>query len=487
MTSKVRPLALGLMLALGGCWGGAQPHDAPVAVSVIGNSLATVDPSAGPADGAARVLLDATAQGLVRFDGAGQIEPGLAASWAVTPDGRSYIFRLGDAAWRNGEPVTAEQVVRTLRRAAAPGSRNPLAPFLQVIDEIVAMTPQVIEVRLKSPRPDLLKLFAQPELAIVRNGAGTGPFVAEPQRGGALLLKPMPDPAGAADEDGDRPDPRGRVLLRGGRAALGIARFKAGRAELVLGGSFADWPILAVAGIAREAIRVDPALGLFGLAVTSREGFLADPANRAALAMAIDRAALTAAIRPEWQPVEDLLPAQLDSASAPAAPAWGPLPLDARRENARARVREWQRVHPGPLTVRIALPAGPGATLAWGSLLTSLRAVGIAPARVGLNDPADLKLIDAVAPYDSARWFLATACRLCSDDAATLIAAGRDAPNLYARSHRIAEADALLTADTAYIPIAQPLRWSIVSARLTGWQGNSRAWHPLNHLRNEGE
>lgn len=154
---------------------------------------------------------------------------------------------------------------------------------------------------------------------------------------------------------------------------------------------------------------------------------------------------------------------------------------------AQNQVKAWKRAHPGPLTIRVALPSGPGATLVWGSLMASFRAIGVMPERVGLNDPADLRLIDTVAPYDSARWFLATACRMCSDDVTTAIAAGRDAPDLYARAHRIAEADALLAADTGYIPIAQPLRWSIVSARLTGWQGNTRAWHPLNHLRNESE
>jgi oligopeptide transport system substrate-binding protein len=482
-----RFLPLALVLALGGCWGGEQQKNAPVAVGVIGGVPAVADPSAGPLDTPARVLLDAVAQGLVRFDGAGQVEPGLAASWAVTPDGRSYIFRLRDAAWPDGSPVTADQVVKVLRRAAAPNSRNALAPFLQVIDEAVAMTPQVIEVRLKSPRPDLLKLFAQPELAIAREGRGTGPFVAEPQPKGALLLRPMPEPAVPGDEDAEKPDPRGQVLLRGGRAALAIARYKAGRAELVLGGTFTDWPILGVAGIAPADIRVDPTVGLFGLAVTNRDGFLADPANRAALAMAIDRAALTAAVRPEWQPVETVLPAQIDSASPPAAPAWSPLALSARRESARAQVRNWKRAHPGPVTVRIALPQGPGATLVWGSLMASFRAIGVMPVRVGMNEAADLRLIDAVAPYDSARWFLATACQLCSDDTATLIAAARDSPALDARAHRIAEADALLATDAAYIPIAQPLRWSIVSARLTGWQGNTRAWHPLNHLRNESE
>jgi peptide/nickel transport system substrate-binding protein len=488
MIPRLLPVALALALTLGGCWGGAPSEDAAVAVSVIGGEVRSGDPSAGPLDMPQRVLMGATAQGLVRFDAAGQIEPGLAERWTVTGDGRSYIFRLREAAWPDGTPVTAEQVVRVLRRAAAPGSRNPLAPFLFVIDEIVEMTPQVIEVRLSRPRPDLLKVFAQPELAIFRAGmGGSGPFVAEPTRKTGVLLRPATDPAVAGGEDAPAPKPGGQVLLRGGGAALALSRYQLGRVALVLGGTFTDWPIVGVAGVAREAIRIDPALGMFGLAVVEREGFLADAGNRAAVAMAIDRAALTRAIHPDWQPVETILPAQLDSAAAPAAPAWGPLPLDARRENARVQVRAWQRAHPGPVVVRIAMPSGPGARLVWGYLAVALQSVGITAQRTGLNESADLRLIDAVAPYDSGRWFLVTACRLCSDDVAASIAAARDAPDLAGRAQGIAAADALLTRDSAYIPIAQPLRWSIVSSQLKGWQGNTRAWHPLNHLRNESE
>ncbi len=116
-----------------------------------------------------------------------------------------------------------------------------------------------------------------------------------------------------------------------------------------------------------------------------------------------------------------------------------------------------------------------------------MASIGIHAERTGIGDPADLRLIDAVAPYDSGRWFLATACQLCNEDSMTLIAAARDAPDLDARAHRIAEADAALATNSAYIPIAQPFRWAIVTSRVTGWQGNTRAWHPLNHLRNETE
>lgn len=476
-------LPLLLALALAACGGaGQRKDDAPVIVSAIGGAVRADDPSAGALATPARVLLGATAEGLVRFDAAGQIEPGLAERWIVIDDGRSFIFRLREAEWADGEPVTAEQVVRALRRAAAANSRNALAPFLAVIDEIVEMTPQVIEVRLKRPRPDLLQLFAQPELALVRAGGGSGPFRIARSDGRGMLLRPAPDPD-APDELG--PAPEQTILLRGERAASALSRFKDGQSDLILGGSFADWPIVSAAGIAPANIRTDAALGLFGLAVARRDGFLAEPANRAAVAMAIDRKALTEAISSDWAPIETLLPAQLDSAAAIAQPAWAPLAMEARRASAAATVAAWRRAHGTAPVLRIALPAGPGSTLVWAYFAEAMQAIGAEAVRVGSDDEAELRLIDAVAPYDSGRWFVATACAPCGEAATALVEAGRDAPDLPTRARRIAEADAALTADAAYIPIAQPLRWSIVALRLRAWQGNSRAWHPLNHLRNE--
>jgi oligopeptide transport system substrate-binding protein len=480
------PLLLGTAGALAACGGGGQRQaDAPVVVSAIGSRLTVADPSAGALDGAQRVLMSAVAQGLVRVDGAGQIEPGLAERWIVIDDGRSYIFRLREAAWPDGSRVTASQVVRALRRAAAPNSRNPLAPFLAVIDEVVEMTPQVIEVRLKRPRPDLLKLFAQPELAVFRASSrdGSGPFRAQP-RGDGLLLQPVLDPSHSQRMARDE-----TVWLTAERAALALARFKANGSDLVTGGTFADWPIVAQAGIAPANLHIDPAAGLFGLAVTSREGFLTDAQNRAAIAMAVDRARLTQALLPDWAPADTLLPSQLDSAAPPVAPTWAGVALPERRNAARARVAAWRRANGGEaVTLRLALPSGPGATLLWAHLAEALLAIGAKPERVAMDDDrAELRLLDLVSPYDSGRWFIATACIACSDAARTAIEAAREAPDLAARARRIAEADAALAADTAFIPLAQPLRWSVVALRLTGWQRNTRAWHPLNHLRNEVE
>ncbi len=476
--------AFGIALTCGmlaGC--DRRPDTGPVVVSAIGEPPRVADASRVELDTPARLMIDSTAQGLVRFDAAGQIEPGLAERWIVIDGGMSYIFRLREGDWGDGTPVTADEVVTMLERQIGPRSRNPLAPFLTAISEIVVMTPQVIEVRLSRPRPDLLKLFAQPELALLRlrPSGGTGPFRVA-KRGRAPLLRPAFDPGQADPDDQRDARPEEDVRLIGERAARAIARFANRDSDMVSGGSFVDWPLLATTDIAPASVRVDPAAGLFGLAIVRREGFLADAANRAAIAESIDRAALTAAIAPAWDPADRLLPDILDSAALPQVPPWTLLTQDERRTAARQRVLAWTG---GPIMLRIALPGGPGATLLYGQVAASLVAIGITPVRVALDAPAELQLVDAVAPYDSARWYLARACVVCGDAASAALEAAREAPTLAERGVRIAAADAALNEDVAFIPLARPLRWSLVSARLRQWQPNLRAWHPLNRLRTD--
>ncbi len=456
-----------------------------VVVSAIGGVPAAADARRGPIDLPSRLLIDSTAQGLVRFDAAGQIEPGLAERWIVIDDGMSYIFRLREATWSDGSRITADQIVAMLKRQIVPASRNPLAPFLSAVDEIVVMTPQVIEVRLSRPRPDLLKLFAQPELSLLRlrPPGGSGPFrIAQP--GAAPLLRPVYDLNRADPEDQLEMQPERDVRLIGERAARAIARFAHRDSDLVSGGSFADWPLLATADIAPAAIRVDPAVGLFGLAIVSRTGFLAEAANRAAISQAIDRTALTAAIAPNWEAADRILAEPLDSAGLPQVPSWTLLNQDERRAGARLRVATWrEQAQSGPIAMRIALPAGSGATILYAHVAAALLRIGILPERVAIDAPADLRLIDLVAPYDSARWYLANACIVCSAPAQAALDAARAAPTLAERSQRIAAADAALNEDVPFIPLARPLRWSLVATRLQQWQPNSRAWHPLNRLR----
>ncbi|MGN6820022.1 MAG: ABC transporter substrate-binding protein [Sphingomonas sp.] len=483
MRRRIAPL---LVLLLASC--SPRPDKGPVVVSAVGGRPSYPNVNKRPADTVQRLLLDATAQGLVRFDAAGQVEPALAERWIVIDQGRTYIFRLREAEWSNGGKVTAADVAIVLKRAIAPQSHNPLKPFLTAVDDIVAMTDQVIEIRLNRPRPDLLKLFAQPELAIRRENppGGSGPFRVASTDGDAVMLRPAFDPARSADDEVAEPSPEQNVRLIGESAARAVLRFMHRDSDLVSGGSISDWPLLPMVKAAPINIRLDPTAGLFGLAVVSREGFLATPAGRAAIAEAIDRPALIAAFDPDWgQPVERLLPDKLDSAAAPAVSAWASLTPGARLADAQQQVASYQAANPGGISLRVALPETAGGNMLWGLIGARLATIGIRPVRVAMAADTDLRLVDEVAPYDSARWYLATACVACSDAAQAALIAARDAPSMAERATQIAAADAAMAADIAFIPIATPLRWSLVSMRLQQWQGNPRGWHPLNRLRND--
>src|SRR3954462_8109357 len=154
-----------------------QPAGA-VSVTVIGGEPKLRDPALGPLSAPEAVLVGNVAQGLVSFDSGGNIVGGLAERWNVSDDGMSYIFRIASKNWPAGSKITAQQIARLLKRQLADRSHNPLKDSVGAIDDIVAMTDRVIEIRLLAPRPNLLSVLAQPEFAVLRDRYGSGPFKA---------------------------------------------------------------------------------------------------------------------------------------------------------------------------------------------------------------------------------------------------------------------------------------------------------------------
>src|SRR3954447_11709152 len=229
-------LLAGLATALTLLSGCRREASGPVVVSAIGGPARMANPNREPLDTAPAFLLQSVAQGLVRFDATGDVEPGLAQSWIVSNDGLRYTFRLAHTDWPGGGGRSpAAQVVARLKAAAGANSRNALKPALGAIDEIDVMTDEVLEISLKSPRPNFLQLLAQPELAIVRAGRGSGPYrLLRPESGGMLMGPPPPD------EDAPAADTEPPVLLRGESGAQAAARFDLGLADLVIGGTIGD-------------------------------------------------------------------------------------------------------------------------------------------------------------------------------------------------------------------------------------------------------
>lgn len=483
LLSRFRLAMLLPALLLGGCFGA---DDRPVEVAAIGNSDAAF--AVGPRLPApAQMLRAATFEGLVAFDEQGQVVPALADRWIVTDDGLSYIFRLRDGTWADDSPITGETARAALMRAIAAQRSTPLGLDLAVIAEVRAMAGRVIEIRLASRQPEFLQVLAQPELGLARGGRGAGPMRLQRDKDSALL-RPIPPQDRGMPQD-QRWAKRARMVeLNSFAAKSAIERFNRGELDVVLGGTLADFPRLDAMGVARAAIRVDPVAGLFGLAVVHEEGFLGEAQNREAVSMAIDRLALAGSVNLSgWVTTTRVLNPGLPGDDGTIGERWAGRSIAERRSIAATRVAAWKSGKGTVPVLRIALPSGPGADLLFVRLKQDLAAIGLETRRVPLESDADLRLLDAVASYGSAQWFfnrLSCAAQpvACSPAADKFANEARLEVDPAKQADLVSQAEAQLTVANGYIPLGQPVRWSLVGGNVTGFAVNRMAVHPLMSL-----
>lgn len=486
---RLAPILLMAAALLAGC-GGNRSED-EVVVSVIGPETQLRNPINGLPRRADAALLEAVAQGLVSRDAGGQIEPGLAMRWAISEDGLYYTFRLDHGR------SDADRIVTRLRRLIRRYRNEPVGAGLDAVREVVAVTPEVIEIRLSAPRPELMSLLAGPAFAILIDSKGSGPLLIDGKVGRLTRLRPQPLPEDVEDEA--KTAAKRRILLRGERVGLAVARFVNGEAALVTGGGFDDFVYTRLVNIPPREIQIDPATGLFGFRVARSSPALMATEVRQALAMALDRDAIGAALGiPGWRPSQGILPPGLTDVAAPTRPFWARAignvsGSDARAsasriETARRIIGIWRAQNgvDGRIRLLVALPRGPGSAILFATVRRQWRAIGIEVVRVGPRDSADLRLVDEVSPLDQADWFLAHfLCergRPCSEEVDQAFRAARDATDPAVHARMIAETEAKLAAIAPFIPIAQPVRWSLAAPDLAGFRLNPRAAHPLPPL-----
>jgi len=302
-----------------------------------------------------------------------------------------------------------------------------LRPALVAVDKIDAVTPTVVEIRLSAPLPELLALLARPELALDKMPGA----MAARAEGDVTVL--------TARESGDVMPPV--VLLRQERAGKAVARFMAGQADLVTGGTFENFAVARVAAPRAEAVRIDPAVGLFGLA--ARSPLLAEPGLARALGLAIDRDRILAMIRAPG----------LAKATTIAGSTIEP-PLDQRVTDAR------RILGTGAYAIRVAMPETSAARALFNLLRQDWARIGIEATLVEPRAPADLALEDRIAPAEALHRLACAVSFGCDsrDPAAQL--------------------------DPPFIPLTAPLRWSLVARRIDGFTPNAAATHPLDRLIN---
>lgn len=224
----------------------------------------------------------------------GDIVPQVGKSWKYLNDNELEFELASNIKFHDGTPLTAEDVVFTVKRIIDPAFKSPqLSQFNSIVDATVT-GPNKVKLRTSSPYPALLaqlvKLSIVPEAYVKKVGnvefnqkpVGSGPYkLVTWQRGVRIDLEAMPDYwRGKA--------PFQKVEFRGvSDGSTRIADLRTGKADIIRGVGPDDAPLIAK----------DPNLQVLSVP-TERIGYMflnalygptADVRVRRAIAHAVDR------------------------------------------------------------------------------------------------------------------------------------------------------------------------------------------------------
>jgi peptide/nickel transport system substrate-binding protein len=183
LSMSKRPLAAALLLSLS-----LSPAFAAKTSLVVG--MAIEPPGLDPTVAAPVAIREVTwvnlYEGLVRIDRDGRVQPLLAKSWDVSPDGLSYTFRLQTGVkFHDGSAFDSADVKFAFDRARAPTSTNAQKQIFAPIESIETPDAATVTIKLKQPSGNFLYFLGWGDAVIVApetaennkaNPVGTGPF-----------------------------------------------------------------------------------------------------------------------------------------------------------------------------------------------------------------------------------------------------------------------------------------------------------------------
>jgi oligopeptide transport system substrate-binding protein len=283
-----------------------------------GNEPSTLDPQKYELIAESNILREVF-EGLTTQDADNNIIPGQAESWTMSPDGLVWTFKLREGiVWSDGMPVTAEDFVAGARRLVDPKTASQIPDIAFAFKnarEIVAgkvppeelgyraLDERTVEITLEKPSPLVPLLVAAPGLSplprhlyekegdgwtragvIVSNGAY---ILAEwnPQDNVKIVKNPLHYDAASVRVDAVRYYPTDD-------AEAALKRFRAGEVDFV--------PAIPASSVEQardemaDAYVTTPLNQIRYFEVNHRIDRLKDRRVRRALAMAIDREAITA-------------------------------------------------------------------------------------------------------------------------------------------------------------------------------------------------
>lgn len=264
--------------------------------------------------------------GLVSTDLDGKTIPGMASSWE-SPDNKVWTFKLRDANWSNGDPVTAHDFVYSLRRVVDPKIASPYGSYL--VDAKVAgveavlngeaspetlgvkaLNDKTLQVTLSEPVPyfpDMLihtSTYPVPQKTVEAFGdkwtdpaniVVNGPYkISDWQVNDQIVLKRNPSYYDDANTTIDTV-----TMLPIASETTNVARYKAG--EIDIGGGMPTEQFESLKDELGNQVQVSPSLCSFYYQYNNAKPPFDDVRVRRALAFALDRETITEKVMGQGQ------------------------------------------------------------------------------------------------------------------------------------------------------------------------------------------
>jgi len=511
---------------ISGC-GGPDKKPGSVINRGLGGDIDTLDVHRARSTQSHRVQ-DDILQGLLGYSANGTLEPGVAREWDVSPDGLLYSFSLRqNARWSNGDPVTANDFVVSLRRLVDPNTAGFYATFVSVIENaerittgelppetlgVFALDDYTLEIRLSRPTPYFPQLLTHPatspvhspslekygsQFARAENIVTNGPYkVDQYVMSSKLSLSRNPYYWDNENTSIDRVN-----YLAITDNSVEYTLYRTGELDITFG--VAPGQFHTIREERPTELRVAPQLGLYyyGLNLT-KPPFAGNKQLRQAVSMAIDRELLVAKVsgRGEvaaysWVPpgIDGYQSEQFDYAS---------MPRDERLAIARTLYQEAGYTEENPLKFELRYNTGEfESTMAvaiqsmWRTNLGAEVELINEEFQVLLSNIQMMEITQAyrlswIGDYNDADTYLQLMMTgnpmnltgYSNETVDSLLAQASTELSLEKRQRLMRQAERILLDDHPAIPLYYYVSKHLVNPKIQGWEDNVLDRHPTKHL-----
>ncbi len=305
--------------------------------------------------------------------------PGVAESWTISEDGRTYTFKLRKSFWSDGKPLTAEDFVYSMQRILLPETAAEYASLLYIIEgaealntgkgdaselAVKAIDPQTLEIKLTGPAPYFLELLTHytaypvPKHVIEK----VGKLWTKPENmvvnGPYKLVEWIPNTHIKETKNDKYWDAKNVVIddlvfyTQEDRAAV-QKRFRAGEIDIAM--DFASDQISWLRENMPEETRIAPYQGVYYYPINSSIEPFTDVRVRQALSMAVNREAIVDKVLKTGElAAYSFVPPGVAYYENPSEVEWKNIPFKKRQEMAKKLLKEagFDKSNPLALTLR---------------------------------------------------------------------------------------------------------------------------------------